>query len=78
MNDLAREEDGELPRVGATSSDWRWFAFRNLGQVHFDYLDQLCKKFGADWVVDQEPSVFLSHVAMVGFENDRRGRWTQG
>ena len=71
MNPLDRESDGELPRVGASLADWRWFAFRNLEQVHFAYLDNLCQVFGSDYVIEQEPEVFLSHIAMVGFENDR-------
>ena len=71
MNPLDRESDGELPKAGAALSDWRWFAFRNLEKVHFEYLESLCQAFGGDWVVEQSPEVFLDHVAVVGFENDR-------
>ena len=71
MNDLDRESDGELPKMGANLSDWRWFALRNLEQVHFEYLDKLCQDFVVDWEVEQSPEVFLAHVAMVGYENDR-------
>ena len=71
MNDLDRESDGELPKMGANLSDWRWFALRNLEQVHFEYLDKLCQDFGVDYEVEQSPEVFLAHIAVVGFENDR-------
>ena len=69
---MSYDQDGELPLKGATLADWRWFAFRNLERVHFDYLNQLCEAFGVDYEIDQEPGVFLQHVAWVGFENDRR------
>ncbi len=72
MSELDRDQDGELPKRGATLSDWRFFAFQNLDRVHFEYLDKLCKDFGVDYVVDQDSNIFLQHVGWVGFENDRR------
>jgi len=67
MKKLDRESDGDLPKQSSTLSDWRFFAFRNLGQDSgaFAYLDQLCRDFGVDYVIELSPESFLMHIALV-------------
>jgi hypothetical protein len=74
LNSEDRETDGDLPPLNSTLSDWRWFVFRNIGpdsEAH-QYLEELCEKFGADYLVEQEPLVFLNHVGWVAYENNRK------
>jgi len=72
MNLPDNELDGELPKPNSTLSEWRWFAFRNIGDEAFEYMDLLCKRFGNDYEVEQDSLTFLNHLGWVSYTENRR------
>jgi hypothetical protein len=75
MSALDQEQDGDLPVLCSSLSDWRWFIVHLLGidSAAYAYVDRLCRQFGGEYEIEIDPNLFLDHIGRVAFTNDREG-----
>lgn len=63
-----------IPGPGSTLGDWSYFILGLLGpdSAAFQLADWQCLQFGIDYIVEQEPEVFLAFLVRAPHSSDRR------